>query len=96
MWPQDVAGFLLAVVVTANNAGDRMGAKLLVIALLDTCDRLKRIWADSGYDGKPLATWVREPAQHEFAVTITPAGQTVRLHTQDGLLTWPLPTLPPG
>jgi len=32
----DVEGFLLAVVVTAANIGDRMGAKLLVITLLDT------------------------------------------------------------
>jgi methyltransferase of ATP-grasp peptide maturase system len=45
-----------------------------------------------------IASWhdAGEPAQHAFAVTITPAGQTVRLHTPDGLLTWPLPTLPPG
>ncbi len=33
----DVEGFLLAVVVTAAGVGDRMGAKLLVIALLNTC-----------------------------------------------------------
>jgi transposase len=58
----DVEGFLLAVVVTAANVGDRMGAKLLVIALLDTCSRLRLIWADSGYDGKPLAGWVRAVA----------------------------------
>jgi transposase len=31
----DVEGFVLAVVVTAANVGDRIGAKLLVIALLD-------------------------------------------------------------
>lgn len=55
----DVEGFLLAVVVTAANIGDRMGAKLLVIALLNTCTRLKLIWADAGYDGQPLATWIR-------------------------------------
>jgi transposase len=54
----DVEGFLLAVVVTAANVGDRTGAKLLVIALLNTCTRLKLIWADSGYDGRPLAGWV--------------------------------------
>ena len=54
----DVEGFLLAVVVTAASVGDRMGAKLLVIALLNTCTRLKLIWADSGYDGNPLAQWV--------------------------------------
>jgi hypothetical protein len=54
----DVEGFVLAVVVTAASVGDRMGAKLLVIALLNTCTRLKLIWADSGYDGQPLAKWV--------------------------------------
>jgi transposase len=58
----DVEGFLLAVVVTAASIGDRMGAKLLVIALLNTCTRLKLIWADAGYDGKPLATWIRAVA----------------------------------
>jgi len=58
----DVEGFLLAVVVTAANVGDRMGAKLLVILLLNTCTRLKLIWADSGYDGDPLARWVRAVA----------------------------------
>jgi transposase len=58
----DVEGFLLAVVVTAANVGDRMGAKLLVIALLNTCTRLKLIWADSGYDGQPLITWMRAVA----------------------------------
>jgi transposase len=58
----DVEGFLLAVVVTAASVGDRMGAKLLVILLLNTCTRLKLIWADSGYDGNPLAQWVRAVA----------------------------------
>jgi transposase len=59
----DVEGFLLAVVVTAANVTDRMGAKLLVIALLNTCTRLKLIWADSGYDGKPLAAWIHAVAR---------------------------------
>lgn len=58
----DVEGFLLAVVVTAANIGDRMGAKLLVIALLNVCTRLKLIWADSGYDGAPLTGWIRSVA----------------------------------
>ena len=48
--------------VTAANIGDRMGAKLLVIALLNTCTRLKLIWADSGYDGAPLTGWIRSVA----------------------------------
>lgn len=58
----DVEGFLLAVVVTAANVGDRTGAKLLVIALLDICTRLKLIWADAGYDGAPLAGWIASVA----------------------------------
>lgn len=58
----DVEGFLLSVVVTAANVGDRMGAKLLVIRLLDLCTRLRLLWADSGYDGRPLATWVASVA----------------------------------
>ena len=55
-------GSLLAVVVTAANVGDRMGAKLLVIALLNICTRLKLIWADSGYDGAPLTGWIASVA----------------------------------
>jgi transposase len=58
----DVEGLLLAVVVTAAGVGDRMGAKLLIIALLNTCTRLRLIWADAGYDGRPLAGWVRAVA----------------------------------
>ena len=58
----DVEGFLLAVVVTAANIGDRMGATLLVMALFDAFTRLMLIWADSGYDGDPLARWVRSVA----------------------------------
>lgn len=58
----DVEGFVLAVVVTAANVGDRTGAKLLIIALLDWCTRLKLIWADAGYDGKPLTQWVHTVA----------------------------------
>jgi transposase len=58
----DVEGFLLAVVVTAAGVGDRMGAKLLIIALLNTCTGLKLIWADSGYDGSSFAAWVRAVA----------------------------------
>lgn len=64
----DVEGFLLAVVVTAANVGDRAGAKLLVIALLNICTRLKLIWADSGYDGTPLTGWIRSVADAALQV----------------------------
>lgn len=64
----DVEGLLLAVVVTAANAGDRWGAKLLVIALMDLFTRLKLIWADSGYEGKPLTDWIRTVADMTLQV----------------------------
>lgn len=75
----DVEGFLLAVVVTSADCGDRHGLKLLLIALLDWFTRLKVIWVDAGYDGDPLKAWVRaiagitleviaRPVAHEFKV----------------------------
>ncbi len=75
----DVEGFLLAVVVTAADIGDRHGLKLLLITMLDWFTRLKRIWADAGYDGQPLEAWVKavasitleiiaRPVAHEFKV----------------------------
>jgi transposase len=64
----DAEVFELAVVVTTANIGDRMGAKLLVISLLDTFTRLRVLWADSGYDGRPLADWVRAVAGMSLVV----------------------------
>jgi len=75
----DVEGFLLAVVVTAADIGDRHGLKLLLIGLLDWFTRLKVIWVDAGYDGDPLKAWVKavagiaveviaRPVAHEFKV----------------------------
>jgi len=46
-------------VVTAASVSDRAGAKLLVIRLLGAFDTLKIMWADSGYDGKPLAACIK-------------------------------------
>lgn len=59
----DTEGFLLAAVVTAANIGDRVGAKLLIITLLNICTQLKLIWADAGYDGKAFAGWVQAVAR---------------------------------
>lgn len=68
----DVEGFLLAVVVSAADIGDRLGAKLLLIALLNTCTRLKVIWADAGYDGAPLKDWVKAVAAITLQVIARP------------------------
>jgi transposase len=58
----DTEGWLLALVVTAASVSDRAGAKLLVIKLLDAFGTLRIMWADSGYDGAPLAAWVKAAA----------------------------------
>ncbi|MGO9162833.1 MAG: IS5 family transposase [Streptosporangiaceae bacterium] len=58
----DTEGWLLALVVTAPSVSDKAGAKLLVIRLFDAFDTLKIMWADSGYDGKPLAAWIKAVA----------------------------------
>jgi transposase len=58
----DAEGWLLALVVTAASVSDKAGAKLLVIRLFDAFTTLRIMWADSGYDGKPLATWVKTVA----------------------------------
>ena len=58
----DVEGWLLAIVVTAASVSDRAGLKLLVIRLFDAVSTLKIMWADSGYDGAPLAAWVKAAA----------------------------------
>jgi transposase len=59
----DTQGLPLAVVVTAAKVADRMGAKLLLIALLNVLTTVKLVWADSGYSGKPLADWFRSVGQ---------------------------------
>jgi transposase len=54
-----VEGWLLAIAVTGAQISDRAGAKVLVIRLLNVFTTLQIMWADSGYDGKPLASWIQ-------------------------------------
>ncbi|MGH4012433.1 MAG: IS5 family transposase [Pseudonocardiaceae bacterium] len=75
----DVEGFLLAVVVTAASIGDRAGAKLLVIARLDTFTRLKLIWADAGYDTQPLSNWIRSVANITLTIIKRTEAQVFRV-----------------
>jgi transposase len=58
----DAEGWLLALVVTAASVSDKAGAKLLLIRLFDAFTTLQVMWADSGYNGKPLATWAKTVA----------------------------------
>jgi len=58
----DTEGWLLALVVTAASVSDKAGLKLLVIRLFNAVSTLKIMWADSGYDGAPIARWVKTVA----------------------------------
>jgi transposase len=58
----DTEGWLLALVVTAASVSDKAGLKLLVIRLFNAVSTLKIMWADSGYDGVPIARWVKTAA----------------------------------
>ncbi len=58
----DAEGWLLALVVTAASVSDKAGAKLLLIKLFDLFSTLKIMWADSGYDGAPLARYAKAVA----------------------------------
>ena len=48
--------------VTAASVSDKAGAKLLLIKLFDLFSTLKIMWADSGYDGAPLARYAKAVA----------------------------------
>jgi transposase len=75
----DAEGWLLALVVTAASVSDKAGAKVLLIKLFNLFSTLQVMWADSGYDGAPLARYakaaaaitvevVRRTAPHSFQV----------------------------
>jgi transposase len=69
----DVEGWLLGIVVTGAQVSDRAGAKVLVMRLLGDFATLQVMQADSGYDGKPLASWIQRfagsPCRSSSAVT---------------------------
>jgi transposase len=58
----DAEGWLLALVVTAASVSDKAGAKLLLIRLFNAFSTLQIMWADSGYDGTPLARFAKAAA----------------------------------
>jgi transposase len=58
----DTEGWLLALVVTAASVSDKAGAKILLIRLFDAFATLRIMWADTGYNGRPLAAYARAAA----------------------------------
>ena len=61
--------------VTAASVSDKAGAKLLIIRLFDAFSTLQIMWADSGYDGAPLARY----AQAAAAITVEVVKRTARI-----------------
>jgi transposase len=68
----DTEGWLLALAVTAASVSDKAGTKLLLIKLFDVFSTLRLLWADTGYNGKPLARY----AQAVAAVTVEVVART--------------------
>jgi transposase len=68
----DTEGWLLALVVTAASVSDKAGAKILLIRLFDAFSTLKIMWADTGYNGRPLARY----AQAAAAITVEVVART--------------------
>jgi transposase len=68
----DTEGWLLALLVAATSVSDKAGAKILLIRLFDAFSALKVMWADTGYNGQPLARY----AQAVAAITIEVVART--------------------
>jgi transposase len=68
----DAGGWLPALVVTAASVSDKAGAKIVLIKLFDAFSTLRIMWADSGYDGRPLARYARAAA----AITVEVVART--------------------
>jgi putative transposase len=59
----DTEGWPLALAVTAASVSDKAGARLVTARLIMLLATLKIMWADTGYNGSPLATGCgRQPA----------------------------------
>jgi transposase len=68
----DTEGWLLALAVTAASVSDKAGAKILLIRLFDAFSTLRIMWADTGYNGRPLARY----AQAVAAITVEVVART--------------------
>lgn len=71
----DTEGHLLAVLVEAANRGDRDGARWLLSWVSQRWPELRKLWADHGYSGEDLATWLRDHYGIDLEVVEKPADQ---------------------
>jgi putative transposase len=74
----DTLGFVLKAVVHAANVADSVGAKLVLLGLGHWYERLQIIWADQGYRGEELASWVGEQVPATLEVIAGPTKQQIK------------------
>jgi putative transposase len=55
-------GWPLALAVTAASVSDKAGARLVTRRLIALLAIMKLMWADAGYNGKPLRDWMMTTA----------------------------------
>ena len=67
----DTMGLVLVAVVTGANVQDRDGARLLLKQLSGSCKKLRKIWADGGYQGQ-LVEWVGKQFRFCLEVVLRP------------------------
>ncbi len=53
----DTEGLPIGVLVTAASVPERAGAKRLLAQVKASVPRMKHLWVDGGYDGRPFAEW---------------------------------------
>ena len=70
----DTNGLLMNVKVTAANIGDREGAKQTLSPLKNQLPRMKKLWADGGFDGEPFAEWLLKTLGWHSEITHRPEG----------------------
>lgn len=70
----DVLGLLICVIVHSAGISDRAGARLLIPKALDICPTIKLFWADGGYSGQPLFTWVKATFARVLEIITRPRG----------------------
>ena len=71
----DVLGLLICVIVHSAGISDRAGAKLLIPKALSICSTIKLFWADGGYSGKPLFSWVKSTFERILEIIKRPTGK---------------------
>src|SRR5690606_22397347 len=63
----DTEGLPVGVLVTAASVPEREGAKRLLAQVKDSVPRMKHLWVDGGYDGRPFSEWA---AEHGWTVEV--------------------------